>query len=317
MENPIFISYSRKDKGIVFPLVRQIESQLRTKCWIDWEGIQSGDAFRDNIIQAIDKSDVVLFMLSDSSEKSSFIKKEIDYAKNTSKRIIPIIVDGGKLRGWFLFEFGNIDYIDVSNEDHLQKLFRDLKQMFGIQDNHPARNDGTDRKKISLAIRENKITLDIVDKFSFVLEKDKINNVFIGNIPVREILNEVKTSKDTNGLTAQYLQTAAASVAIPFLLSHIAIAAYLGYKFLKNKERLSELESKAFSAIVAEINTRYNILLEKVSDDVRNSTTIHLTDFAVSLDLTKVENNRLSLKDKLHKLLGEGVEDEGNFSFFR
>ena len=311
MKNPIFISYSRKDKEIVFPLVKQIESQLKTKCWIDWDGIQSGDEFRDNIIQAIDKSEVVLFMLSDNSEKSSFIKKEIDYAKNIEKRIIPIIVDGGKLRGWFLFEFGNIDYIDVSNHDHLQKLFRDLKQMLGIQDEPSTLNDGTNLKKISLAIKDNKITLDIVDKFSFVLEKDNINNVFIGNIPVREILNEVKTSNDINSLTAQYLQTAAESVAIPFLFSPIAIAAYLGYKFLKNNERLSEIEPKAFSAIIAEINNRYNILLERVSDDVRNSTTIPLTDFAVSLDMTKMENKRLSLKDKLHKLLGEETKEEG------
>ena len=302
MKNPIFISYSRKDKEIVFPLVKQIESHLKTKCWIDWDGIQSGDEFRDNIIQAIDKSEVVLFMLSDYSEKSSFIKKEIDYAKNIEKRIIPIIVDGGKLRGWFLFEFGNIDYIDLSNHDHLLKLFRDLKQMLCIPDEPPVINDGLDKKKISLAIKNNKIAIDIVDKFSFILEKDTVNNVFIGNIPVREILSEVKASNGMNSLTAQYLQTAAESVAIPFLLSPIAIAAYLGYKFLKNSERLSELESKAFSVIIAEINNRYDILLEKVSDEVRNSTNIPLTDFAVSLNFSKIENTKIALYDKLKKL---------------
>ena len=302
MKNPIFISYSRKDKEIVCPLVKQIESHLKTKCWIDWDGIQSGDEFRDNIIQAIDKSEVVLFMLSDYSEKSSFIKKEIDYAKNIEKRIIPIIVDGGKLRGWFLFEFGNIDYIDLSNHDHLLKLFRDLKQMLCIPDEPPVINDGLDKKKISLAIKNNKIAIDIVDKFSFILEKDTVNNVFIGNIPVREILSEVKASNGMNSLTAQYLQTAAESVAIPFLLSPIAIAAYLGYKFLKNSERLSELESKAFSVIIAEINNRYDILLEKVSDEVRNSTNIPLTDFAVSLNFSKIENTKISLYDKLKKL---------------
>lgn len=301
MKNPVFISYSRKDKEIVFPLVKQIESQLKTKCWIDWDGIQSGDEFRDNIIQAIDKSEVVLFMLSGNSEKSSFIKKEIDYAKNIEKRIIPIIVDGGKLRGWFLFEFGNIDYIDVCNHDHLQKLFRDLKQMLGIQDEPPTINDGAN-KKISLSVKDNKITLDIVDKFSFVLENDKINNVFIGNIPVREILNEIKTSNDINSLTAKYLQTAAESVAISFLFSPMVVAVYLGYKFLNNKERLFEIESKAFSAIIAEINNRYNILLERVSDDVRNSATIPLTEFAVCLDFSKIENSSRTLLDKLKSL---------------
>ena len=100
MKNPIFVSYSRKDKEIVFPLVQNLESELKVKCWIDRDGIHSGDEFRDKIIQAIDNSEVVLFMLSDNSDSSSYSKKEVDYAKNTIKKIIPIIVDGGKLRGW-------------------------------------------------------------------------------------------------------------------------------------------------------------------------------------------------------------------------
>lgn len=118
MENPIFISYSRKDKGIVFPLVKQIESQLMTKCWIDWEGIQSGDALRDKSIHTIDKSDVIFIMLYDSSEKSSFINKVINYAKSTNKRIIPIIVGGGGLIGVGLFEYSKIYYIDVCSHNH-------------------------------------------------------------------------------------------------------------------------------------------------------------------------------------------------------
>lgn len=190
----------------------------------------------------------------------------------------------------------------MCNQDHLLKLYRDLKQMLGISEEPPVINDGMDKKKILLAIKYNKIALDIVDKFSFILEKDTVNNVFIGNIPVREILGEIKRSKDINSLTAQYLQTAVESVAIPFFPSPVAIAAYLGYKFLKNNERLSEIESKAFSAIIAEINNRYNILLERVSDDVRNSATIPLTEFAVCLDFSKIENSSRTLLDKLKSL---------------
>ena len=63
MKNPIFVSYSRKDKEIVFPLVQNLESELKVKCWIDRDGIHSGDEFRDKIIQAIDNSEVVLFPL--------------------------------------------------------------------------------------------------------------------------------------------------------------------------------------------------------------------------------------------------------------
>ena len=46
MENskPIFISYSRIDKNIVFPFVKRIEQELSTTCWIDYEGIEIGRA---------------------------------------------------------------------------------------------------------------------------------------------------------------------------------------------------------------------------------------------------------------------------------
>ena len=302
MKNPIFVSYSRKDKEIVFPLVQKLESELKVKCWIDRDGIHSGDEFRDKIIQAIDSSEVVLFMLSDNSDSSSYSKKEVEYAKNTNKKIIPIIVDGGKLRGWFLFEFGNIDYIDISNQEHLSKLSRDLKLLLGINDNQASQTNGSEKQKVSVVVQNNRITLDIVDKFSFVLEKDLTNNVFIGNIPVREILDYVKTAGNPNELTSTYLVSALVSTGY-FIPSPILTAAYFFYKmFVSKKVKQNEIESKAFSAILSEINNRYNILLEQLSGELRSKTTIPLTEFAVSLDLSRIENSRNTLFEKLKSL---------------
>lgn len=38
----IFISYSRKDKEIVKPLVEKINKALNTKCWVDLNDIPIG-----------------------------------------------------------------------------------------------------------------------------------------------------------------------------------------------------------------------------------------------------------------------------------
>lgn len=118
MENskPIFISYSRIDKNIVFPFVKRIEQELKTICWIDSEGIESGSQFEDVIVNAIDESKVVLFMLSDSSINSKWTKREVLYAEDEGKRIVPIVVDKKGLRKWFKFHFGNVDYIDINDE---------------------------------------------------------------------------------------------------------------------------------------------------------------------------------------------------------
>lgn len=127
----IFVSYSRADVEIVTKIVNDIHAQTNAKCWIDWKGVESGDEFVDVIINAIDSVDTVLFMLSESAMKSAYVKKEIDYARNTGKKIIPIVLDGGKLRGWFLFQFGNVNYTDINKPLERNQLFDNLKKWYG------------------------------------------------------------------------------------------------------------------------------------------------------------------------------------------
>ena len=57
----IFVSYKRHDKDIVFPIVEEIKQKTGVGCWIDLEGIESGDQFQNVIIDAIDNADIVIF----------------------------------------------------------------------------------------------------------------------------------------------------------------------------------------------------------------------------------------------------------------
>lgn len=96
----IFISYSRKDIDEVETLVTMLQKCIpQLACWFDLTGIESGDEFTEKIISAIDKSSHVLFMLSDNSMASAWTKKEVTYAKNTGKRVIPVLLKGSKIKG--------------------------------------------------------------------------------------------------------------------------------------------------------------------------------------------------------------------------
>ncbi len=130
-DKKIFISYSRKDKDLVFDIVRQIEDKVGVKCWIDVNGIESGQQFVDVIMGAIENCEVVLFMMSDSSLKSEYARKEVNYANLLKKRIVPVILDGDRLRGWFAFDFSLTDFIVASNPEHISKLMRDLCSWLG------------------------------------------------------------------------------------------------------------------------------------------------------------------------------------------
>ena len=106
MSKPIFISYSRKDKDYVIPFAKELDNRVgQNRIWIDWTGIESGEDFKDRIMNAIDRSQVILFMLSDNSLQSEYAKMEVEYAHNTNKKVIPVIRDGKPLRGWFLVSF--------------------------------------------------------------------------------------------------------------------------------------------------------------------------------------------------------------------
>lgn len=122
----VFISYSRSDLAIVEPFVKDVENTTGVTCWIDWTGIESGTQFEDIIIKAINDADIVLFMVSQASMESKYAKMEVNYAYNIGKKVIPIIIDGGELSGWFLFKFGAVDYIDIRNQRQIEKLKQNL-----------------------------------------------------------------------------------------------------------------------------------------------------------------------------------------------
>ena len=134
MKYDIFISYSRKDFQEVNALYEMLKSEIDgIRIWFDINGIESGDEFEDKIINAIDNSEVVIFALSDNAINSRWTKDEVMYARNTDKRVIPVLLEGAKLKGWFLFKFGRIDCIDLKDQLQISKMIGNFCQWFGLE----------------------------------------------------------------------------------------------------------------------------------------------------------------------------------------
>lgn len=130
----IFISYSRKDKDFVHDFVKEIEQECLAKCWIDLNGIESGEQFGRKIQKAIEECQIVLFMMSESSLQSEWTEKEVRYAKNINRRLVPVLLPGEKLSGWFLFEFGNFDCISIEDPTQKSKLINNIKNWTGFEE---------------------------------------------------------------------------------------------------------------------------------------------------------------------------------------
>jgi len=132
MKYDVFISYSRKDFEEVSALIEKVKVALPgISYWFDIDGIESGDEFEDKIISAIDNSSYVLFALSENFIGSQWTKDEVMYAKNTDKKVIPVLLRGAQMKGWFLFKFGRVDCIDSTNQLQMDKLLHNLAAWTG------------------------------------------------------------------------------------------------------------------------------------------------------------------------------------------
>lgn len=85
----IFISYSRQDRIIVGEFVEALR-KADFIVWQDVSGISAGTNWEETLLEAIDKSAVVLVFWSQASSLSPMVNKEIDHAIAQNKPIIPI-----------------------------------------------------------------------------------------------------------------------------------------------------------------------------------------------------------------------------------
>lgn len=130
----VFISYSRKDKKMVDMFVDRLTTEGFT-VWIDKDGIESGDAFKHVIVNAIEQSKVVVFFSSEASNSSTWTSKEIGVAIYENKPIIPVRLDNAKYNSEIKFDLINLDYIDVRggspSEEVYGRLIRTLRHRCG------------------------------------------------------------------------------------------------------------------------------------------------------------------------------------------
>ncbi len=132
----IFISYSRSDKSIVDEFIKQLEAAGHP-VWVDREGIRGGEKWRQEIVEAIEQNDVFLLVLSNNSIQSDHVRTEIDLAKESNKRIIPIEIQHVAIPTSMKYQLVGLQRINMySNyEDGFKEL---LTALGGIQETESA-----------------------------------------------------------------------------------------------------------------------------------------------------------------------------------
>jgi len=118
----IFISYAHSDRIEILNILQELMVS-KYRFWFD-EGIVPGTEWREEIVEALENSHTFLVFISPNSIESDYVIKEINYAINQKKQILPVYIKETQLPGRIAIELGPIQAIKKqNNEDHfLQRL---------------------------------------------------------------------------------------------------------------------------------------------------------------------------------------------------
>jgi hypothetical protein len=105
----VFISYSRRD----FPFVHDLVQSLRgagIRVWLDQSDIAGGEPWWKSIRDAIASHDFFIVVVSPYSSKSAEVKREIEYAAQLQKSIVPLLLQTTKAPPESLSALQRIDF---------------------------------------------------------------------------------------------------------------------------------------------------------------------------------------------------------------
>ena len=123
MKHQVFISYSRKDQEVADYLCDFLKEN-DMEYWIDREGIFSSSNYKELIVDAIEVSKAVIFISSVNSNSSINVIREIGYAVNMNKPILPLKLDDAQYAKSIRLDISDIDQIDFKNPAKSSKKLR-------------------------------------------------------------------------------------------------------------------------------------------------------------------------------------------------
>ena len=132
MSDMVFISYSSKDTQIIKKILSQMKA-AGIEYWKAPEMIPAGSNYAREIPRAIERCKVFVLMISESSQDSIWVEKEIDCAINARKTIVPLNLTGAPMSEMFRFYLNNVQTIMYSEneEQAMQQFIERLRSLVG------------------------------------------------------------------------------------------------------------------------------------------------------------------------------------------
>lgn len=135
MSHHVFISYSSKDKEIADLICNELEKN-KVECWIAPKNITPGKEWGEEIVNAINQSQIMVLVFSSSSNTSQQVLREVERAVNKNVIIVPFRIEDvlpTKSMEYFLYSTHWFD----ANISNMQKSIKQLVEIVKRLINEP------------------------------------------------------------------------------------------------------------------------------------------------------------------------------------
>jgi len=119
----VFVSYSRRDGPVVYPMVAEVEAGGRA-VWIDKEEIHAGGNWAGMIVRAIRDSDTFCLMCSAEAFQSDNVRREIYIADKYKRKLLPVRLDFAEMPEDFEYFLIDRQWLDLTAVDPAERAMR-------------------------------------------------------------------------------------------------------------------------------------------------------------------------------------------------
>jgi hypothetical protein len=145
MAHDVFISYSTKDKTVADAVCAKLESQ-KIRCWIAPRDVPAGQPFAASLVKAIRASSVIVLILSQGSNQSTHVLREVGEAVDSGIPILPLRIEDVNPTEELHYYIKSIHWLDAMSpplERHLEKLTGSVQALINVREQSPLTTDKT------------------------------------------------------------------------------------------------------------------------------------------------------------------------------
>lgn len=133
MSHEVFLSHSHVDKVFADAICHWLEA-AEIRCWVAPRDIRPSEDWAEAIINAMDRSKVLLLVFSSSSNNSPQVRREVERAVNKGLHVLPFRIENvplSKSLEYFISTQHWLDAIGGDVDTHLRALCDCVSQLLG------------------------------------------------------------------------------------------------------------------------------------------------------------------------------------------